>query len=774
MTQLNATTEKSVRDSGKLSFRELPVCRYSLVTEHEKHIYSKREFLRIYRDMTLLRECYILFSELAAKGEYYGTAARLTCPLPAAGEEAIAVGTAYCMEKGDLLFDGTSDPLHILARALAAIEKTNDRDLVSVMKEHLDGQTLGPVAERADNTMTIRELAVNFFLYGMISELFGKKTGFSRGLSGNDVSFPAFGSFPAPEGAMALGASLAVKGNAESRFVVSHLGKNADFDTMRLAKRGITADAAPLPVLFTVTTHVDFEEANMDDHTLRMGAGIAPDALHAERVDGTSPMAVIDAVARKKEIIERGEGPVLIEFITHQKSDAKPTRKSYDPVVAYREKLLQGRIASETELHELDLSAKRRITELAALAANDEISPRLSPAEVEAVFQIHAEDEHRTPSLYPNVMRTKESLSRTMQIAMKERFGYAQNGEPISKTKRYNLADAVFEPILARFYDDPAFLVSHDEKDPDGVLSGIREAIPAHRLLSPDLSPASLLAASAGYALAGGRAAIALSSAEELLAAEKVLTALSALRLKSGGTLKLPLVIRVPVNKNEGEIFSTLCGIPALKVLYPATPFDMKGMLSTALRENEPIILFENRRLYDIGECFYEAGVPDIRYYIPMGTADSKKEGKELSILAIGTALYKAIEAADLLSEQYGMNAEVIDARSLVPFDYETLLRSVKKTGKLVIVGDSAERASLMRDIASNVSELAFDMMDAPPVVVGARNLPISSQGQAKAILPSTDTILDAIHTKIMPLAGYTPTADFSAKERLRLTKLGL
>jgi 2-oxoisovalerate dehydrogenase E1 component len=136
--------------------------------------------------------------------------------------------------------------------------------------------------------------------------------------------------------------------------------------------------------------------------------------------------------------------------------------------------------------------------------------------------------------------------------------------------------------------------------------------------------------------------------------------------------------------------------------------------------------------------------------------------------------LYRAVEAATVLEEKYGVCTEIIDARSLVPFDYETVMKSVSVTGRLVIVGDSPERASLMRDIASNIGDFCFDELDAPPVVVGAKNRVIPSHDLAADCYPSVDMILDAIHQKILPLKDYTPKNDFSTEARVRRAKLGI
>ncbi|MCG8699067.1 MAG: dehydrogenase, partial [Bacteroidales bacterium] len=159
-------------------------------------------------------------------------------------------------------------------------------------------------------------------------------------------------------------------------------------------------------------------------------------------------------------------------------------------------------------------------------------------------------------------------------------------------------------------------------------------------------------------------------------------------------------------------------------------------------------------------------------YEIPMGEPDIKREGKDVTILTIGATLYKALETADILEEKYGMSAEVIDARSLVPFNYELVLESVKKTGRILLASDACERGSYLKDVAQNITEMAFDDLDAPPVVVGSRNWITPAYELEEYFFPQASWILDAIHEKIVPLKGHTVTNNFTnAQKNLRSKK---
>ena len=249
----------------------------------------------------------------------------------------------------------------------------------------------------------------------------------------------------------------------------------------------------------------------------------------------------------------------------------------------------------------------------------------------------------------------------------------------------------------------------------------------------------------------------------------------------SAGVLKMPMVLRVSVGSKYGaqhsQDWTSLCGhIPGLKVCFPVTPYDAKGLMNAALNGTDPVIFFESQRVYDKGEEFHKGGVPVENYEIEIGEPDVKREGSDLTILTIGVTLYKALEAAKILEEKYGISAEVIDARSLVPFNYEKVIESVKKTGKIVLASDACTRGSFLNDLATNINEMAFDYLDAPPVVVGAKNWITPAYEFDADFFPQTSWILDAIDQKIMPLKGHTttPNVNYTTGELMRIAKKGV
>ncbi|MCL2751841.1 MAG: dehydrogenase, partial [Firmicutes bacterium] len=212
--------------------------------------------------------------------------------------------------------------------------------------------------------------------------------------------------------------------------------------------------------------------------------------------------------------------------------------------------------------------------------------------------------------------------------------------------------------------------------------------------------------------------------------------------------------------------------IPGLKVVFPVTPYDAKGLLNTALMGTDPVVFFESQRIYDMGEMFRK--VPEGYYEIPFGEPDIKLAGTDVTILTVGATLYRALNAAKILKDKYNVSAEVIDARSLVPFNYEPLLESVKKTGRLLLASDACARNSVLNDIAANVTGMAFDYLDAPPFVVGAENWITPAFEYDAQFFPQESWLIDAIHTKLLPISGYTATKNYTVGEQIRKNKKGV
>jgi 2-oxoisovalerate dehydrogenase E1 component len=263
-------------------------------------------------------------------------------------------------------------------------------------------------------------------------------------------------------------------------------------------------------------------------------------------------------------------------------------------------------------------------------------------------------------------------------------------------------------------------------------------------------------------------------------AGDEIFNQLSKWQAMSAGILKMPVVLRVSVGAKYGaqhsQDWTALCThIPGLKVCFPATPYEAKGLMTAALNGTDPVVFFESQRIYDLGEMFHEGGVPTEPYEIPFGSVNIVRRGSDLTIITVGATLYKAVAAADLMEEKYGIKAELINLHSLVPLDYSEIVSSVKKTGMVLLVSDACARSSFLNDVARNITELCFDDLDAPPVVVGARNWITPPFEFDEFFFPQESWILDAVNEKLRPLPGYAPTTNnYLPMEQIRRAMAGV
>jgi len=814
-----------IRAKGKIEFTDIPVNVYNKTIEEEKKNFKKADFVRIFNDIAMLREFESMINEIKIKGEYQGF--KHSYPGPAhlsIGQEAAAVGQAYILDMDDMTFGSHRSHSEVLARGLASINKLPEDKLYQIMKDFMGGETLAPV-EKLNKTGNVKDLAVDFLLYGFMSEIFARRTGFHRGMGGSmHVFFLPFGIYPnnalvggaAP---VALGAALYKKVNDKPGIVISNVGDGAVgcgvvYESMNFAAmdqlRQLWEKKGGLPILFNFFNNgygmggQTRGETMAYDFLARLGAGVSPTQLYAERVDGFNPLAVIDAMKRKKKILVDGDGPVLLDVVTyryggHSPSDAMSYRtieevenwKQYDPIVTYRKSLVDAKIESDGKFDDILASIKERMLKLCKLAADPVESPYLDfkkdPYYVEDLMFSNGSVESmgdRPVEIGKDVKIPMEENPRVKQIAGKLRYAFDEKGQQVSNMKRYNIRDGLFEAIIDKYYKDPTLTAyGEDVRDWGGafaVYKGLTEALPYHRLFNSPISEAAIVSSAVGYGLCGGRAIVELMYADFMgRAGDEIFNQLAKWQAMSSGILKMPVVLRVSVGAKYGAQHSQdwvalPAHVPGLKVCFPVTPYDAKGLMNAALNGTDPVIFFESQRIYDKGEEFRKEGVPEGYYEIPLGEPDVKRVGSDITILTIGATLYRAMDAAKTLSEKYGVEAEVIDARSIVPFNYEKVVESVKKTGRIILASDACARGSILNDFARNISELCFDYLDAPAVVVGAQNWITPPFEFDADFFPQADWIIDNINDKILPLKGHVSKINTSNAETLRKAKKGV
>ena len=817
MPKCQVMNPDEIRKSGFIKFTDIPVNQYKKTVSDEKGNFSNDDFVRIYRDMALIREFESMLYSIKTTNAYNGV--EYNNPGPAhlsLGQEASAVGQAYLLDENDYIFGSHRSHGEILAKGLSCIHKMDDKTLQSIMEDFFGGTILKVVEDKQKD---VKELAVDFLVYGALAEIFARETGFNKGLGGSmHAFFTPFGIYPnnaivGGSGTIAMGSALFKKVNSKKGIVISNVGDASMgcgpvWEALNMAamdqytKLWEEGFKGGLPIIFNFFNNLYGMGGQTIGETMgynmlaRVGAGVNPEQMYSERVDGFNPLAVIDAMRRKMELIKSGKAPVFLDTVTyrftgHSPSDSGSYRtkeevelwQEQDSLIVYGKELVDAGVCDKDSLDGILSYVKELMTKTCKLSIDDSLSPRIKPEEVGKLMFSNINLE-RMEDRSPDVLMSKEENPRVQQIAKKVRYAYDESGNPVSKIKLYQLRDGLFEAILDKFYTDPT-LVAYGEDNRDwggafAVYRGLTEALPYHRFFNSPISEAAIVGSAVGYALSGGRAIVELMYSDFIgRAGDEVFNQLSKWQSMSAGILKMPVVLRVSVGSKYGaqhsqDWTSLIAHIPGLKCVFPATPYDAKGLMNAALSGTDPVVFFESQRIYDVGEQFVRTGVPEGYYEIPIGEPDVKLQGSDITILTIGATLYPALEAAKQLKETYGLSAELIDARSIVPFNFDKVLESVKKTGKIILASDACERGSHIKDLAQTITELAFDYLDAPPVTVGSRNWITPAYELEDYFFPQADWIIDAIHQKIMPLSNHICKNNFTEAEQLRRSREGV
>lgn len=819
MPKVQIIDPSEVRKAGFVEFQPVPVNQYQKSVTEEKENFTNEEFKAIYHDMVLIREFETMLNLIKIKGEYNGTSYNHPGPAHLSiGQESAAVGMAWTLTVDDFIFGSHRSHGEILAKGMSAIHKLDDDQLTTIMKTFFDGTVYEIV--KKDFNGPVKELAKRFLVYGTLAEIFARKTGFNRGLGGSmHAFFTPFGVYPnnaivGGSGDIAVGAALYKKVNRKPGLVVANIGDAsmacgpvwegisfAAMDQFRELWEGEMQGG--LPVIINIMNNQYGMGGQTAGETMgygiaaRIGAGVNADQMHAERVDGYNPLAVIDAYKRKRKVIEEKRGPVLLDVLTyrysgHSPSDASSYRtkeeveawEAQDCIRSYGAQLLEAGVSTQAEMDAISDDIRKLVNDMFLKAIDDKISPRMDHADIigEMMFSNGSMDSFSDAQ--PDVLMPMEENPRVKKIANKERFAFDAEGKPFSKMKQYQLRDGIFEAIIDRFYKD-ASLIAYGEENRDwggafAVYGGLTEALPYHRLFNSPISEASIVGTAIGYAMCGGRVIPEIMYCDFIgRAGDEIFNQLPKWQAMSGNVLKMPVVVRVSVGSKYGaqhsqDWTSLVAHIPGIKVCFPVTPYDAKGLMNAALQGTDPVIFFESQRIYDIGEQFHQGGVPERYYEIPLGDPDVKKEGKDITFLTIGHTLYPALKAAQELEERFGMSAEVIDARSLVPFNYEKVIASVKKTGKIIVAGDATTRGSFLNDLAASIGQLAFDYLDAPVCVLGSRNWITPAHELEEFFFPQPGWFLDMIHERIQPLRDYIPGQNFTDGEIVKRAKKGI
>ena len=570
----------------------------------------------------------------------------------------------------------------------------------------------------------------------MMAELMGRESGYCRGLGGSmhiaalDLNMLGANGIVGAGVPLGAGAALAAKLRGSDRVVLSFFGdgganQGVVHETMNLAA------VWKLPFIFVCENNKYALSTEQSRTTAGEGVAVRARAygIPAVRVDGNDLLAVHEAVGEAVARARRGEGPSCVEAVTYRwgghsmranlpeyrTKEEELQWMARDPIARVEQRLLELG-ASEVELKELRLRVDGELDAAAAYAVE---SPEPTVEVMEAaVYSPHA--------------RVAEPAVRT--------------GREMTVVEALNTA---LHQEMGR--DDRVFLMGEDVGLIGGIFGvsrGLRERFGEERVRDTPISEPSFVGMGVGAAVAGMRPIVEIQIWDFIaMTMDQVVNQAAKIRYMLGGRATVPLVIRGPQGggirlaaQHSQSLEAWFVHVPGLVVMAPSTPYDAKGLLASAIRDDNPVIFLEHKMLYPT-----KGEVPEGEYLIPLGKADVKRRGTDVTVIATQMMVQRALGAAQDL-EQDGISVEVIDPRTLVPLDEEAILESVGKTHRLVIVHEAVKRGGFGAEVAALVTERALDELDAPIVRLGARNVPMPYNDKLEqATIPSRDDIAAAV-----------------------------
>ena len=737
----------------------IPAYRYhgSVKEEFKAGTLSPEEAIAILEDMLVIRELEEMIVKLRSGA--YEPIRNFNYRGPthvSVGQEGTAAGACSGLHLADNITSTHRGHGESLAKGTVAIRQMSN--------EQLQKRVPSCKSNQRENLI---EAALEQHVYRTICELFGKDDGYCRGRGGSmhiaDFTVGHLGANAIVGGGVpiATGAALANRYLQRGNVVCCFAGDGAYANGVVLESLNFAAQAqftnhladglkGGLPVIFLICnnhygmTHRSDDEVMGVDRMARRGAGFANNNLHAEIVNGMNVLAVRDAVKRAAILCREGRGPVLLEadcyrYWGHSLSDPRneyrtkeeeAAWKAVDAIETYRQALLdagvldtQGLAAVEKRVIDRNARAAKRSADAADPLAVDVLTFMYTDTKCETVPAEYAKVDFHGP--LPEIKRVNGEL--TYKDALKE----------------------ALVQEMAR--DNRVVFYGEDVADYGGafkVTKGLLETFGRDRVFNTPISEACICGTGCGAAMNGLRPVVELMYFDfALMSSDQISNQAAKWHYMSGAQTEVPLVIRCSAGAGKGyggqhsqTLESIFCHIPGLYVVYPATPYDAKGMLKSAIRDNNPVLFVESQALYGM-----KGPVPEGEYLVPLGVAEVKRQGADITLVAWGPLVHDCLKAADKLQAERGVSAEVIDLRSLVPLDLDTVLRSVQKTGRCVVASQAIHIGSYTGEIASTIQDLAFDYLDAPVKRVGAKNgIAPQSHILEAAFLPGVNDILAA------------------------------
>jgi pyruvate/2-oxoglutarate/acetoin dehydrogenase E1 component len=324
--------------------------------------------------------------------------------------------------------------------------------------------------------------------------------------------------------------------------------------------------------------------------------------------------------------------------------------------------------------------------------------------------------------------------------------------------RELTFGQAVNEALREELRRDPAvFVIGEDVAEagtPFKVLLGLVDEFGPRRIIDSPISEAGITGLGVGAAMTGMRPVVDIMFGDFLtLAMDQLANQAAKVHYMSGGALRVPMVLRTTLGatrrsaaQHSQSLHAWVSHVPGLKVALPATPYDAKGLLKAAIRDDSPVVFFEDKLAYAV-----RGPVPEEEYVIPLGVADVKRAGTDVTIVATSSMVYVALEAADLLASE-GLSAEVVDPRTTTPLDAGTLIASARKTGRALVVDEGHQSYGASAELAAVIAEGAFHYLDAPVTRMGAMDVPVPFSPPLEDLtVPTAQRVADAARALCLP-----------------------
>ena len=725
---------------GEITFQPIPRFRFqnTLSDEIAAGKLSKNEALELLKLMKMIRsfeECIVdskAGSWVPMEGFQFVGASHLSI-----GQEAVPAGALSTIHRCDYITSTHRGHGHGIAKAYFALLEMNKEELLGWM-EQSSAPAADVAAAKSETHEQVLERAIDLHLFKTFAELFGKEEGYCRGRGGGmhiaDFNVGHLGANAIVGGsfAIAVGAAMSSQKLDNGKVTICFVGDGAvnngiAGEAMNFAAMDQFKDGCPVIFLvennqYGMTGQQDKEVTGIDNLAQR-AVGYARNNMHAEVVNGMDVIAVREAIGRAVELCRNGEGPVFIECETyryygHSLSDLRDTYrtkeeeacwKAEDAIDRYVERLAEAGVASSEELDELLTGVRERVRAAGVKAAVEGTDPEPSSM-LEGLFS-------------PNTCIDIDSKYKT-ELAKEPRK--VRRDKEGAIFVRQAVAEALTEEMLN---DRRVILYGEDVADYGGafqVTRGIIDIFGRERCFNTPISESTIIGTAVGAAVTGLRPVCELMYIDFILMAmDQVGNQAAKNRYMFGGKAELPMVIRTTVGGGKGyagqhsQSLEAVCTmVPGLKVVAPSTAFDAKGLLKTAIRDNNPIVFIEHQSIYTMkGAC------PEEEYLIPLGKAAIRREGTDVTIVGYSMPILVAEQAAALAAEQ-GISCEVIDLRTLIPMDEETVLNSIKKTGHLLCVNQAPKTGCFAEHIVARMQEIGFEYFKGPAQIVAAYDCP--------------------------------------------------